>query len=157
MKAIEAEAVHTTCSKLYQDIPFAHRQWKHKGHCNLIHGHNWSFKFTFAAHQLDDNGFVVDFGSLTELKNRLKLSFDHALVLCQDDPRLREIDRLGIAQLMVLPDASAEGLARYLLHLANTLLLPNTRDVRCVEVTVWEDQRNSATFTRPWLNKTKMQ
>ena len=50
------------CKKTYSDIPFAHRQHLHDGHCALIHGHNWSFTVTFSCHETDLNGFVVDFG-----------------------------------------------------------------------------------------------
>ena len=53
-----------TCSKTYSDLPFAHRQHRHAGHCSLIHGHNWELKITFACEEFDKNGFVVDFGNL---------------------------------------------------------------------------------------------
>ena len=53
-----------TCSKLYKDIPFAHRQHLHDGHCSQIHGHNWDIKLTFSCKELDAMGFVVDFGKL---------------------------------------------------------------------------------------------
>lgn len=78
----------TTCKKRYDDIPFAHRQWNHKGHCAHIHGHNWSFEFEFVSKSLDANGFVVDFGKLQFLKNWLNETFDHKLVISKDDPKL---------------------------------------------------------------------
>ena len=53
-----------TCTKRYDNLPFAHRQPNHEGHCSLIHGHNWSFEFEFKASKLDGNGFVIDFGDL---------------------------------------------------------------------------------------------
>ena len=45
-----------TCSKLYKDIPFAHRQHLHDGHCSQIHGHNWDIKLTFSCKELDAMG-----------------------------------------------------------------------------------------------------
>ena len=52
-----------TCKKSYRDIPFAHRQHHHDGHCAFIHGHNWDITLTFACSKTDANGFVVDFES----------------------------------------------------------------------------------------------
>jgi 6-pyruvoyltetrahydropterin/6-carboxytetrahydropterin synthase len=67
-----------TCSKTYKDIPFAHRQPLHKGHCSKIHGHNWTIVIEFEATELDANGFVVDFGNLKYLKAFIDEHLDHA-------------------------------------------------------------------------------
>ena len=81
-----------TCSKTYTDLPFAHRQPSHQGHCALIHGHNWSFEFEFAADKLDECGFVIDFGKLKWLKDWINERFDHTLVLNESDPMLDFLD-----------------------------------------------------------------
>ena len=78
-----------TCRKTYADVPFAHRQHLHDGHCQLIHGHNWGITFTFGCHSPDANGFVVDFGGLKFLRAWLAQHLDHACVFNHDDP-LRE-------------------------------------------------------------------
>ena len=57
-----------TCTKTYFDVPFAHRQHLHDGHCSFIHGHNWDIRVTFGCERTDENGFVVDFGKLKFLK-----------------------------------------------------------------------------------------
>jgi 6-pyruvoyltetrahydropterin/6-carboxytetrahydropterin synthase len=57
-----------TCKKTYFDVPFAHRQHLHDGHCSFVHGHNWDISITFACDKTDENGFVVDFGKLKFLK-----------------------------------------------------------------------------------------
>ncbi len=75
-----------TCSKTYHDIPFAHRQHRHAGHCAFVHGHNWSFRFTFGAEEPDENGFVVDFGRVKFIRDWLAQHFDHACVFNRDDP-----------------------------------------------------------------------
>ncbi len=67
-----------TCSKLYKDIPFAHRQPYHDGHCYFIHGHNWDFQFEFGCEYLDTDGFVIDFGKLKFIKEYIE-NYDHAL------------------------------------------------------------------------------
>ena len=74
-----------TCRKTYSDIPFAHRQHRHDGHCALIHGHNWAFTLTFACTAPDENGFVVDFGKLKFLRHWITTHLDHACVFNADD------------------------------------------------------------------------
>jgi 6-pyruvoyltetrahydropterin/6-carboxytetrahydropterin synthase len=140
----------TTCSKLYSDIPFAHRQPNHDGHCALIHGHNWSFKFTFVARNLDANGFVIDFGKLKPLKAAL-YDLDHATVLNETDPSLRvfeELEKRGIMRVVRVPDCSAEGLALWALDGAERIVhnLSGGR-VSVSEVTCYEDSKNEATVS----------
>src|SRR5690554_5711471 len=74
-----------TCTKVYSDIPFAHQQHTHDGHCSFIHGHNWSIEVTFEASELDENGFVVDFGKLKFLKQWIEDNLDHACLLNESD------------------------------------------------------------------------
>jgi 6-pyruvoyltetrahydropterin/6-carboxytetrahydropterin synthase len=140
-----------TCSKTYADVPFAHRAHMHKGHCRLIHGHNWSFQITFAATTRDENGFVVDFGKLKELRQSLWDIFDHKLVVSQDDPLLSEIgcflrDNM-IANLTVVPDCSCEGIAEFVHGIADAFVRKETINrARVVEVIVHESSCNVATF-----------
>jgi 6-pyruvoyltetrahydropterin/6-carboxytetrahydropterin synthase len=144
-----------TCTKYYEDYPFAHRQPKHDGHCALIHGHNWGFEFTFSAKELDACGFVVDFGKLKWLRDWLDGTFDHTLVLNEDDPALdylREKLQVGtgnpFAKLVVVPDCSSEGLAKYVFHHISGLIKADYGGrVVLDSVTVFEDSKNKATYT----------
>ena len=141
-----------TCSKLYSDFPAAHRQHNHKGHCSLIHGHNWSFEFTFAAERLDANGFVVDFGDLGWLKLWLAERFDHTLLLNDSDPSLLWlVDMLSsqFAKVQVVPDASCEGLALYVFANVQDKLTDfySDRGVYLTSVKVMEDSKNFATYS----------
>ena len=165
-----------TISKRYDRFPFSHRQHTHGGHCRFIHGHNWSFQFVFAARDLDENGFVVDFGSLGWLKDWLNDNFDHTLCLSADDPAaayfepssrnrpssvvlesgfdspldLGEEIRLavsGLVKLRILPAVSAEGIAKYVFGEVSAELCGRTNGrARLVSVTVFEDEVNSATY-----------
>ncbi|MEC7220657.1 MAG: 6-carboxytetrahydropterin synthase, partial [SAR324 cluster bacterium] len=47
-----------TCTKQYFNLPCAHRQHGHDGHCCFIHGYSRSFKFYFTCNELDANNFV---------------------------------------------------------------------------------------------------
>lgn len=160
-----------TCSKIFADFPFAHRQHNHDGHCALIHGHNWTFKFTFAANELDANGFVIDFGKLKWLREYLNDLFDHTLVLNESDPYLELLCRnlgatlnycagkttidqpIQFAKVVTVPNCGAEGLAQYLLEKVGTAVRRSTREreggeVFVVEVEVFEDSKNSAKVTK---------
>ena len=160
----------TTCTKRYDNFPFAHRQHNHDGHCALIHGHNWSFEFEFSAGRLDENGFVVDFGKLKWLKEWLATMFDHTLLLNSDDPMLDYLEEvLGevrpdaaspssfeLANIKVVPNGGAEGLAMYVFNQVSGMLEDQQsptdseayRGIALERVTVFEDTKNSGTFCR---------
>jgi 6-pyruvoyltetrahydropterin/6-carboxytetrahydropterin synthase len=143
----------TTITKLWPEIPFAHRQPSHKGHCRFIHGHNWSFAITFAASVMDDNNFVIDFGSLKFVRDWLEGTFDHACVLPDSDPLRSSIVKHnevsgGLFKLVFVPDASSEGLAKYVHEFVNNRVKQVTNGRVWVQsVTVHEDSRNSATYS----------
>jgi 6-pyruvoyltetrahydropterin/6-carboxytetrahydropterin synthase len=138
-----------TCRKTYSDIPFAHRQHHHDGHCALIHGHNWAFTLTFGCHEADANGFVVDFGKLKFLKQWIEQHLDHACVFNESDP-LREqiVASCPVAwKVYLVPSCSCEGLAQHLFKVFDKLVREQTAErAFLVSVEVVEDSKNSATF-----------
>jgi len=138
-----------TCEKIYADIPFAHRQHKHDGHCAFVHGHNWTFVFTFGCRETDANGFVVDFGKLKFIKRWLEDTFDHACVFNDSDP-LREQLVAGAPEawkVAVVPDCSCEGLARFICAHVGQLVRERTEGrAFVIAVEVREDARNSARY-----------
>ena len=140
-----------TCTKTYPDIPFAHRQDKHDGHCALIHGHNWSITLTFGCHRAEANGFVVDFGKLKFLKEWIDAHLDHACVFNAGDPMMEALLAVGGAKLWkpyIVPSCSCEGLAQHLWEVFNPLVEAATdKRVFLVSVEVTEDSRNSAKYT----------
>ena len=143
-----------TCKKTYSDIPFAHRQHRHDGHCAQIHGHNWSFTFTFGCDQLDECGFVVDFGKLKPIKRWIDENLDHACLFNRDDPHLQEIleinEKTGcqIYQPYIVDQCSSEGLAKHLFAVVDPIVRELSWDrAFLLSVEVIEDSRNSATFT----------
>jgi len=138
-----------TCSKIYHDIPFAHRQHRHAGHCALVHGHNWSFRFTFGAREVDPNGFVIDFGQVKFIRAWLDEQFDHACVFNRDDP-LREVIVAAAPaayKVRLVESCSCEGLAEYVFRGVDPLVRAETGGrAFLVEVEVFEDSRNSARY-----------
>lgn len=153
-----------TITKKYKDFPAAHRQHNHDGHCAYVHGHNWSFELTFASDHLDENGFVMDFGKMKFIKDWLTGMFDHTLLINEDDPALdtfKEYDgtknpEWKLWDMRVIPNGSAEDLAKFVWmkvsDLTYTKWMEEGNPWRCPElisVTVYEDDKNCATFIKP--------
>ncbi len=139
-----------TCSKTYRDIPLSHRQPLHPGRCSRVHGHSWSLTLTFAAEQLDENGFVVDFGELHYLADWIDEHLDHATILAASDPRLPQLKALaedGLLKIHLVESASCEGIARHLHETLAPLVREHTEGrARLLAVELHEDSRNSAHY-----------
>ena len=138
-----------TCKKTYRDIPFAHRQHLHAGHCAHIHGHNWSITLTFACREMDENGFVVDFGDLKYLKAWIDENLDHACLFNENDPMKDALlkDYGQFFKPYILPNCSCEGLAQHIYEVFNPLVQTQTADrVWITEVEIEEDSKNSAAY-----------
>jgi 6-pyruvoyltetrahydropterin/6-carboxytetrahydropterin synthase len=101
------------------------RQWKAKSHCSKLHGYPLSFKFEFGADELDENGWVVDFGALKPLKGILENTFDHKTVVAEDDPQMEwfiEGENRSILDLIILPANGCEKFAEYMFEVADKWL-----------------------------------
>lgn len=138
----------------------AFRQWKAHSHCNQVHGYALAFDFVFEANDLDSTNWVVDFGSLKSLKGHLEDTFDHKLIVAEDDPHLdyfRQGQKLGVLDLVVLPAAGCEKFAEYVFGAADTWLLDNGYHprVKLVSVKVSEHGANHATYINPMLDITR--
>jgi len=142
-------------TKTFNDYPAAHRQPKHKGHCALIHGHNWSFEITFKCCELTFEGFVVDFGKLKWVGEYLKDCFDHTLILSSDDPVLpllmKGLGDTKLAKIVTVPNSSAESLAKFLYSKLNEMIPEEDkkRSLRVTKVTVIEEPKDRATYVMP--------
>lgn len=107
------------------------RQWKAQSHCRFLHGYPLSFKLTFGCTDdalLDD--WVINFGGLKDIKAWLCDTFDHKLLVAEDDPQRGRFEQLAdnwwmplgadaakhdhpVAQVLVIPKIGCEGFARY--------------------------------------------
>ena len=64
------------------DISFSHHVRGHKGACINLHGHTWKFEVALQAEELDNEGFVIDFGKLkAQVLNRCHALLDHSLAI----------------------------------------------------------------------------
>lgn len=130
------------------------RQWRAESHCRLLHGYALSIHITFEADELDVRNWVVDFGGLKSLKGMLEDTFDHKLIVAEDDPQLEALQHLhtlGLADVVVLPATGCEFFAEMILGATDTWLDSNGYAPRCrvVSVEVREHGANSAIFLAP--------
>ena len=140
-----------TCKKIYTDIPWAHRQHRHDGHCAFVHGHNWSIAITCGCHEPDENGFVIDFGKLKFLKHWIHEHLDHACVFNADDPLRESLVRVGgsaVWKPYVVPSCSCEGMAEHLYQIFGPMIREASKGrVFILSIEVTEDSKNSAIYT----------
>lgn len=91
------------------------RQWRAESHCSRLHGYALQVEFTFFSETLDVRNWVVDFGGLKSLKGILEDTFDHKLLVAQDDPNLDDLTmlmQLGVADVVVVENTGCEAFAR---------------------------------------------
>lgn len=137
------------------------RQHRARSHCRFIHGYALGFKLVFQANELDENGWVKDFGSLKPLKARLVDTFDHRFIVALDDPMLSFFEAMDhgvdnllsshherLVQLTVMPAVGCEAFARTVGGWADELITPEerARGVRLVEVECREHAGNAASY-----------
>ena len=138
-------------SKTFNNLPCAHRRHKHDGHCAFIHGYSRSFTFWFRATERTENGFVMDFGQLKEVKQWLEDRFDHTLLIDSDDPLLHqftELHRQGACKLVSFQDVGMEGTCAFVKEYMDRWLLENTGGrVWLHSIEVRENEKNSARLT----------
>lgn len=131
------------------------RQHRAESHCRLLHGYALSFKFIFETFELDCRQWTVDFGGLKSLKGILEDTFDHTLLVAEDDPKkevLLDLDRVhGIAKVVVVPAAGCERTAQLAFEVAEQWLKDAGYGdrVRLRSVEVAEHGANSAIYENP--------
>lgn len=132
------------------------RQWRAESHCRLLHGYALSIHLEFEADELDARNWVVDFGSLKHFKWELENTFDHKLLVAEDDPEkdlLCSLAGMGLADVVVVPATGCEAFAALIYSCAEGWLVDNgyAPRVRMHHVTVREHGANSATYTKKEL------
>ena len=152
-RAPHHEKVVFRSSKTYdhnEGLSCCFRQWRATGsHCQLLHGYALAFRFSFACSQVDERNWCFDFGGLKPIRAWLHEMFDHTVIVAIDDPALgqfRDLERLGLIALRVLPAVGCEATARFVFdHLARFVTEQTSGRVWLEAVEVREHGGNSAT------------
>jgi len=146
-------------SKVFDGFSTVFRQWKAETtHCRFVHGYGISFKVYFEG-DLDERNWVWDFGGMKRAKTKIDgkspkewmdYMFDHTLIVAEDDPfknAFLEMDRVGAAQVRVIPATGAEKFAEYIFNKINEFVQTETEGrVRVTKVKFAEHGKNAAYY-----------
>ena len=93
-----------------------HLSLEHK--CSHLHGHNYIVRIVFQG-DVDERGFVIDYGDLDPLKKIIDQKLDHCVLIAESDLELIGLCTSLNTRVTVLPveNTSAEYLAKYLYDL----------------------------------------
>ena len=147
--------------KLFDGYSACFRQWKAEDtHCKFLHGYAISFEVEFEG-ELDERNWVFDFGGMKRAKNKIQgfapkdyfdWLLDHTVIISNDDPYKEDfilLNSKGIIQLRVLEFVGCERFAEHLFIEINKFLEVETEGrVGAIKVTVFENQKNSASFSK---------
>ena len=145
-----------TSSKTYghsSGLSCAFRQWRADSHCHFLHGYALAVRIDFEADELDEQGWVVDFGGLRTFKAWLEQMFDHKTLVATDDPLLstfQDLHKVGAIDLVEVPAVGCEKFAEMIFHRAEAWLDEKGLAPRCRVslVEVREHEGNAAIFRR---------
>ncbi len=142
--------IHITCR---HSIAIAHRIFEYDGSCERLHGHNYHIEIGISAGALDSLGMIADFRVVKKtLYQALDETWDHRTLLYDKDPLCAPLQKI-LTDGSVCPvpfNPTAENMAAYLA----TNLFPDALEkagmgtLKVYFVTVFETEKNSATWTR---------
>ena len=142
-------------STRFGPITTGHRQWRDKGHCSYVHGYGRYVRLTFEATELDERGWVMDFGDLRDVKSWIESEWDHRTLIAADDPvipELKALEKVGGINLNILPKGYLPGIeesCRYLYDRLNPVIQRKTNNrVEITRVEIWETEKNQAEYVR---------
>lgn len=128
------------------------RQWRSThSHCHFLHGYALSVEMVFGCFTLDERNWCIDFGGLKPVERFLRETFDHKLVVAEDDPAkddLCALAGLDVADVLVLPAVGCEQFAKYVADFVKVWLEQQSDAGRVflLEVTIAEHGSNAATY-----------
>jgi len=117
----------------------------------MLHGYSLEIRLTFTTNVLNENNWVVDFGSLKGVKQYLENCFDHKTLIAEDDPLkstvFRDMHIAGLIDPHIVPAVGCEAFSFMIFEQVELWLKSHddTRDRVALEsVEVKEHQGNSA-------------
>jgi len=115
--------------KIQSGFESAHNLRGYKGKCEALHGHNWRVETVVSSSGLDETGMVMDFKEFKRLLKETVAELDHKY--------LNEIDYFKDV------NPTSENIAKYIYE-----NLSERIDLNLEEVTVWETDTSSATYSK---------
>ena len=157
-------------TKRYSNLPCSHQQHfdtdesgvKGTGVCAKTHGYSREFIFEFSCTLTDENGWVIGFGDLKEIKSWLEYMFDHTTLFEANDPRLKDAiafnKKNNLFNLRVLPyGVSMEQTALFVAIMVNHYIIDLTNGrVWISNLEVKENDKNSGIIDLSYADAIKM-
>ena len=109
----------------------AHRLRGYKGKCEELHGHNWKVEAALYAERLDGAGLAMDFHKFKNILKKVLQELDHKYL--NDLSYFKKVN------------PTSENLAEYIFGKMTKQI--NKGACRLQEVTVWESDNSSATYS----------
>lgn len=150
---------HST--KKFGPISTGHRNWhaacnssRDSEKCSYIHGYGRYIQFTFSG-QLDEKGWVYDFGGTKFIKEFLEKNWDHKTLIASDDPELdtlKELHNKKIIDLNILDVSKGwtpaiEGSCKFVFDKIQPEITKKTEGrIKISKIEIWEHENNSAIF-----------
>lgn len=152
-------------TKKFGPISTGHRNWRaafnenrDSRRCSWCHGYSRYVQFEFEG-ELDDKGWVYDFGDLKFVKTWLDENWDHKTLVSESDPKLellKTMEQEGVLSITVIPEddrewgPGIEGSCKMLYDTFNPIIQQRTNGrVSILKVEVWEHDNNSAFYIAP--------
>lgn len=145
------------------------RQHAATSHCRFIHGYALEVELEFAAPRLNDNNWVIDYGSLKPVKAWLQENFDHKFIVASDDPALHLFQDMNedksrggkLVDLLVIEKVGCEGFAQHIYSNVHYILVEQAKQgllqggtdngVFLESVTVREHPANQAIYSPQYI------
>ncbi|MCA9174217.1 MAG: 2-amino-4-hydroxy-6-hydroxymethyldihydropteridine diphosphokinase [Planctomycetales bacterium] len=115
---------------------YGHRLLNYAGKCRHLHGHTARVEFTLGESADPDQWDA----HRSELDSWIRGHLNARMILCQQDPALAALARLGEPVHLVETNPTTENLARLLFHAGLELGVP------LIQVRMWESPRCSALY-----------
>jgi 6-pyruvoyltetrahydropterin/6-carboxytetrahydropterin synthase len=116
--------------KVQSHFSSAHNLKGYKGKCEELHGHNWRVEIVVISEDLDDTGMVMDFKALKDLLRETLGGLDHKYL--NDVSYFKDVN------------PTSENIAKYIYE----DILRKKPDLKLAEVTVYETDTSSATYSK---------
>lgn len=104
----------------------------------------------FGCHELDANGFVIDFGKLKFLNHWIEEYLDHACVFNEEDPLRERLTAVGGREAWkpyIVKNCSCEGMAQHLHDVFDQMVRKDSNGRAFVtSIELVEDSKNSAVY-----------
>lgn len=116
--------------KVIGEFSSAHMLRNYKGKCENIHGHNWKVEIFVTGEFLDRIGLLIDFNIIKRKLNSVLKLLDHK--------------NLNMIPFFRDKNPSSENIAFFIFKKMEQLL--RNYPVKVSKVTVWENERQSASY-----------